>query len=62
MKVMSRSKIVREKVSKIQAGYSAYAETKEVCDLIKKELASLGIDVIEDVSPQGHWFIPADKG
>ncbi|MFA9558731.1 hypothetical protein ACERII_15595 [Evansella sp. AB-rgal1] len=62
MKVMSRTQLAREKVTAIKAGYSAYAETREVSELIKKELMSLGIEVIEDTNSLGSWFIPAEKG
>ncbi|UCZ52267.1 hypothetical protein LGQ02_15655 [Bacillus shivajii] len=61
MKVMSKSKLAREKVQTIKAGYSAYAETEEMSNLIKKELTNLGIDVIEDTSKLGSWFIPAKR-
>lgn len=61
MFVMSRSKLAREKVAAIQAGYSAYAETKEISKLIKQELNSLGIEVIEDTNELGSWFIPAER-
>ncbi|WP_096189712.1 hypothetical protein [Evansella halocellulosilytica] len=61
MRVMSRSKLVKEKVKSIQDGYSAYAETEEVTKLIKKELSTLGIDVIEDTSSLGNWFIPKKR-
>lgn len=61
MNVMSRTKLAKEKVKAIQAGYNAYAETEEISRLIKKELKSLGIDVIEDKSSLGCWFIPNKK-
>lgn len=62
MFVMSRSKLAKEKVKAIQAGYSAYAETETISNLIKKELNSLGIEVIEESNTLGSWFIPAQKG
>ncbi|MDG5786989.1 hypothetical protein QA612_05750 [Evansella sp. AB-P1] len=58
MKIMSRRQLAKEKVKTIQSGYSAYAETKEVSELIKKELHSLGIEVEEDRCSLGSWFIP----
>ncbi|WP_280769907.1 hypothetical protein [Salipaludibacillus daqingensis] len=58
MKVISRSKIAREKVKTIQSGYTAFAETKEVSDRIKRELHTLGIEFIEETSDVGSWFIP----
>jgi hypothetical protein len=56
--IINRKQLVREKVQQILAGYSAYAETKEVATLLKKELKILNIDVHEDCTSIGSWFIP----
>ncbi|WP_096436093.1 hypothetical protein [Alteribacter populi] len=61
MKIMSRSKLAKEKVKKIQAGFSAFAESKEVSDLIKKEIDTIGLDVIVDQTTLGSWFIPKQR-
>ncbi|MBU9721134.1 MULTISPECIES: hypothetical protein [Bacillaceae] len=61
MKVMSRTKLARKKVKDIEAGFSAYAETEELSSLIRKELNTLGIDVIEETSHIGSWFIPENR-
>lgn len=58
MKVISSSKIAREKVKMIQSGYNAFAETKEVYDKVRQELNSLGIKFIEETTSLGSWFIP----
>lgn len=58
MKVISSSKIAREKVKTIQSGYTAFAETKEVSDKVKQELNSLGIKFIQETTNLGSWFIP----
>jgi len=58
MKVIRTSEIVRKKVKTIQSGYTAFAETKEVCDKVKQELNSLGIEFIEEATDLGSWFIP----
>jgi uncharacterized membrane protein len=58
--IMNRKQIVREKLQQILSGYSAYAETKEVADLLKKELKQLNIDVYEDSTDIGSWFIPIE--
>jgi hypothetical protein len=58
MKVFRTSEIACEKVQTIQAGFTAFAETKEVCERIKQELNSLEIDYIEEVTDLGSWFIP----
>lgn len=56
--ILSRRELARTKVLEIQNGFSAFAETREVAALIKKELQKLNIPVIEDVTNVGSWFIP----
>ncbi|KAA0549560.1 hypothetical protein FZW96_04230 [Bacillus sp. BGMRC 2118] len=56
--IINRKQLVHEKVQQVIAGYSAYAETKEVALMIKKELQLLNIDVYEDITNIGSWFIP----
>jgi hypothetical protein len=56
--IINRKEIAREKVKEIQSGFSAFAETKEVAELIKKELLKLNLKVHEDVTDVGSWFIP----
>lgn len=56
--IISRKQMARAKVEKLRNGYSAFAETKEVAELIKKELTERNIDVHEDVTELGSWFIP----
>ncbi|MGO4888699.1 hypothetical protein ACJ2A9_13130 [Anaerobacillus sp. MEB173] len=59
--IINKKELARAKVEKIKAGYSAYAETKEVTELVKKELAKLGIEVHIDQTELGSWFIPVKK-
>lgn len=56
--IISRKQMAKSKVIEIQNGFSAFAETREVAALIKKELAKLNIPVYEDVTSVGSWFIP----
>lgn len=58
MHIINRRKLVKEKVDKIKGGYSAYAETVEVANMVKKELQVLSLEVYEDVTDMGSWFIP----
>lgn len=58
MKILSRKLLVQEKVDRIKNGYSAYAETAELANLVKKEIRALNLDVHEDVTEMGSWFIP----
>lgn len=59
--IISRKKMANAKVNKIKNGYSAFAETKEVIEFIKKELENQNIPVHIDETDQGCWFIPKSK-
>jgi hypothetical protein len=59
--LMSRKEIASKKIEQIKEGYSAFAETKEVAELIRKELEKLDIEVHEDMTDVGSWFIPKVK-
>ncbi|MDF0727518.1 hypothetical protein PY093_12545 [Cytobacillus sp. S13-E01] len=58
MKIINRRTIVQEKLDLIKNGYSAYAETFEIANLLKKEIQALNLQVHEDVTDVGSWFIP----
>ncbi|WP_018921721.1 hypothetical protein [Salsuginibacillus kocurii] len=59
--VMNRKELALHKVEKIKTGYSAFAESQEVTDMIRKELQKMDIDVYEDKTALGSWFIPSNK-
>ncbi|KHF41060.1 hypothetical protein LQ50_06640 [Halalkalibacter okhensis] len=59
--VINRKDMARKKVEKIKNGFSAFAESKEVTELIRNELNKQKIDVHEDVTEVGCWFTPVDK-
>ncbi|TWI56978.1 hypothetical protein [Halalkalibacter nanhaiisediminis] len=59
--IINRKEMALKKVEKIKAGLSAFAETKEVSDLIRKELEKEDIKVHEDVTDMGSWFIPTKE-
>ncbi|SDH74205.1 hypothetical protein [Alteribacillus bidgolensis] len=59
--VMNRKEMALQKVEKIKAGYSAFAESHEVTAMIRKELEKQDIDVYEDKTDLGSWFIPTNK-
>ncbi|GAE28103.1 hypothetical protein JCM9140_4297 [Halalkalibacter wakoensis JCM 9140] len=56
--VINRKQMALKKVEKIKNGYSAFAESKEVTELVRKELQKQKIDVHEDVTEVGSWFMP----
>lgn len=59
--VLNRKQMALKKVEKVKNGLSAFAESKEVIEIIRKELEKDGIDVHEDTTEIGSWFIPAKK-
>lgn len=59
--IINRKEMALQKVEKIRSGYSAFAETKELIDLIKKELLKENIEVKEEITEIGTWFIPVQK-
>ena len=58
MYILNSKKVAQEKVETIKKGFSAYVESAELAGLIKKELKKLQLDVYEDVTELGFWFIP----
>ncbi len=61
MYILNSKKVALEKVETIKKGFSAYVESAELAALIKKELTKLQLDVYEDVTELGFWFIPNRK-
>lgn len=59
--VINRKEMARAKVRKIKNGLSAFAETNEVIELVKKELENENIPVHVDETDQGCWFIPVNN-
>jgi hypothetical protein len=58
--IISRKAIAKAKIEKLKNGYSAYAETREVADLIEKEIAAMNMEVHIDRTSIGCWFIPGE--
>ncbi|RBW71478.1 hypothetical protein [Bacillus taeanensis] len=59
--LISRKHMAKAKIEKIQNGLSAFAETKEVATLMKKELERLNLNVHVDETKHGSWFIPIQQ-
>ncbi|WP_010678407.1 hypothetical protein [Bacillus timonensis] len=55
---INRRKLLNEKMARIKNGYSAYAESPDVVNAIKKEIQALNLNVLEEVTEIGSWFIP----
>lgn len=58
MYIINRRKLLNEKMARIKNGYSAYAESIEIATLLKKEIQALNLNVHEEVTDIGSWFIP----
>lgn len=56
--VINRKEMARAKLEQLKSGFSAFAETSEVAEIIEKELENLDIKVHIDRTPMGSWFIP----
>lgn len=56
--IINRKQLAKEKLEQLKKGYSAFADTNEVAELIEKELANLNLHVVIDKTPVGAWFIP----
>ncbi|SDW97243.1 hypothetical protein SAMN05444487_10878 [Marininema mesophilum] len=60
--IINRKQLAKAKIEKLKRGYSAYAESKEVAQLIEKELGRLNLPVFIDRTAIGYWFIPKGQG
>jgi hypothetical protein len=58
MYIFNSRKLAQEKLEHIKNGFSAYVESPELANLIKKEIQLLKLDVYEDNTEFGFWFIP----
>ncbi|MFZ3590706.1 hypothetical protein ACOI1C_15995 [Bacillus sp. DJP31] len=59
--IITRKQIVKVKLQQIISGYCAYVETKEAAAMLKKEIKLLNLDVYEDCTEIGSWFIPVKE-
>jgi hypothetical protein len=56
--VINRKEMARAKIEQLKKGFSAFAETSEVTEIIEKELVNLDLNIHVDHTPMGSWFIP----
>jgi hypothetical protein len=59
MLIMNERTIRDCKLEQLRNGRTAYAESKEVIRLVKRDIERYGLDVYYDETPTGCWFIPA---
>lgn len=56
--VISTRDLAKSKVEKLKKGFSAYTESAQVTELLKRYIQEENLDVIIDQTPLGCWFIP----
>ncbi|MBO8171876.1 MAG: hypothetical protein H0Z33_08295 [Bacillaceae bacterium] len=59
--IINRRAMARAKVEKLKKGLSAYAETREVAELVEKYIKENNLNVFIDRTPLGTWFIPEEE-
>jgi hypothetical protein len=60
--ILHRSQNAREKVEQHKfLGVTAFTETEEIAKKIRKSVAELQLNVIEDHTDRGVWFIPQEE-
>lgn len=58
MLILSQRQLVEDKMEKILKGETAFAESKELIRLVKRELKKKKLLVLMDETEIGCWFIP----
>ncbi|WP_010099149.1 hypothetical protein [Ornithinibacillus scapharcae] len=61
MLIMNERRVRDRKIKQLQSGRTAYAESKELIRLIKRDIEKYGLDVYYDETSSGCWFIPVTK-
>lgn len=55
---MNRKRMVEDKLEQLNKGQTAYAESRELIRLVKREIENQQIPVFTDETESGCWFIP----
>lgn len=58
MLIMNRKRMVEDKLDRLTKGQTAYAESRELIRLVKREIKNRQISVLMDETDSGCWFIP----
>jgi uncharacterized protein (DUF2132 family) len=61
LKILNRSQFAREKVEQLKLGVTAFTETEETAEKIRKSVADLQLNVIADHTDRDVWFIPQEE-
>ena len=60
--IINRGQIARDKLEKLQLGQTVFADSPEIIDRLRKYITEYQLDVVEDVTERGTWFIPKENG
>lgn len=58
MQILDQKRLVQSKIEQLNKGVIAYAESKELIRLVKRELNKQNLPVVYDETESGCWFIP----
>lgn len=58
--IINRGQIARDKISALQEGQTVFADSHDIIQRLQKAIQELDLDVVEDVTDRGTWFIPRD--
>ncbi|EPE62889.1 hypothetical protein EVJ27_02210 [Exiguobacterium sp. SH3S2] len=58
--IINRGKIARDKLELLQNGQTVFADSPEIIERLRKYITEYQLDVVEDVTDRGTWFIPQD--
>lgn len=56
--IMNRKELARIKLENIKKGYSAFTDSEEIANILKRHVNTLDISVHIDQTALGCWFIP----
>ncbi|MCT4782503.1 MULTISPECIES: hypothetical protein [Exiguobacterium] len=56
--IINRGQIARDKLSHLQNGQTVFADSPEIIERLRKYITEYQLDVVEDVTDRGTWFIP----
>lgn len=56
--ILDRRELAQSKLALLEKGYSAYTDSDEVARLIKREIKKRNLEVMEERTSIGSWFIP----
>lgn len=59
--IINRGQIARDKLDKLQNGQTVFADSPEIIDRLRKYILEAQLDIIEDVTERGTWFIPKEN-